>query len=371
MQDEATGKPKRVRMEAYPVASKLVNSLMAAVMRAVRTTPVLKFKLFQANFHSTLSGQAMVTLVYHKKLDDAWTEAAKALRTEVAAATGMTAPLHIIGRSRKQRVCLDAGQVQEELEVEGRGLLSYIQVEGAFSQPNSGICRSMLGWAVAATAGSQDHDFLELYCGNGNFTVAVAPNFRQVVATEMSKSAVAAARENLAANDVTNTFLARMSSEEFVEAWRTGRSFKRLEGLDLTALDLKTLLVDPPRAGLDEGTVQVARQFERVLYISCNPHTLQRDLRAMADVFSIEKFAIFDQFPYTGHIECGVYLRRKEDAPAPTMLPAAAAAGAGAAGGEKETAAEEAAPAAEAQQAEEESKARLKRKAADEPAPAE
>lgn len=357
-------------MDSYPVASQLVNALMAAVMGVVRTQPVLKHKLFQANFHSTLSGQAMVTLVYHKKLDDTWTDAAKALRAEVAAAAGMAAPLHIIGRSRKQRVCLEAGQVQEELEVEGRGTLRYMQVEAAFSQPNAGICRSMLGWAVAATAGSQDHDFLELYCGNGNFTVAVAPNFRRVIATEMAKSSVAAARENLAANGVTNTFVARMSSEEFVEAWRSGRSFKRLEDVDLKAYNLSTLLVDPPRAGLDEGTVQVARQFERVLYISCNPHTLQRDLRAMADVFSIEKFAIFDQFPYTGHIECGVYLRRRADAPAPTTLAAAATDdGEGQAAGK-------AAPEADGEEmgearSGEEGPHGLKRKAADQPAPAE
>ena len=52
------------------------------------------------------------------------------------------------------------------------------QVEGAFSQPNGGMCAKMLAWAKRVTRGSGEHDLLELYCGNGNFTVALAPNFR-------------------------------------------------------------------------------------------------------------------------------------------------------------------------------------------------
>jgi tRNA/tmRNA/rRNA uracil-C5-methylase (TrmA/RlmC/RlmD family) len=51
------------------------------------------------------------------------------------------------------------------------------QVEGAFSQPNSTVCQKMLGWAADVTCGSAG-DLLELYCGNANFTVALAPSFR-------------------------------------------------------------------------------------------------------------------------------------------------------------------------------------------------
>ena len=64
------------------------------------------------------------------------------------------------------------------------------------------------------------------------------------------------------------------------------------------------------------GTLGLLRQFERVVYVSCNPETLKRDLSAVADAYEIERFAMFDQFPYTHHVECGVYLRRKPDAAA-------------------------------------------------------
>jgi tRNA (uracil-5-)-methyltransferase len=131
------------------------------------------------------------------------------------------------------------------------------------------------------------------------------------VATEVSKSAVAAARRNFEANGVTNGFVARMSSEEFVEAWHSGRQYTRLSGIDLAACDFKTIFVDPPRAGLDEATLKLLREFERVVYVSCNPETLHRDVSAVADRFEIAGMAMFDQFPYTHHVECGVYLVKK------------------------------------------------------------
>jgi tRNA (uracil-5-)-methyltransferase len=292
---------------------------MPRVMEAVHGNIVLRKKLFQANFHTTLAGNAMVTLIYHRKLDDEWTEAAKQLREDLAKIPGLVAPPHIIGRSRKQKIFLDLNEVEEVLDVPGRGTLRYIQVEGAFSQPNAGICTSMLGWAVDVTQGTgTDHDLLELYCGNGNFTAALAPNFRRVVATEISKSSVAAAKRNFEANKVENVFVARMSSEEFTEAWQTGKKFNRLEGINLQEYDFKTLLVDPPRAGLDDETIKVVRDFERVVYISCNPETLKRDVQLVSDLFTVERFAMFDQFPYTHHVECGVYLVRKPDAPPPS-----------------------------------------------------
>jgi tRNA (uracil-5-)-methyltransferase len=310
--DEESGERRRIRVETFPVASELINHLMHHVMTAVRSSHMLRHKLFQANFHTTLSGQAMITLIYHKKLDDAWTQEAKQLRAGLADVPGATTLPHVIGRSRKTRLLLDDGEVEEVLDVPGRGELKYVQVEGAFSQPNGGICRSMLGWAVDVTSGSQDHDLLELYCGNGNFTAAVAPNFRRVMATEVSKSAVAAARRNFESNGLSNVLVARMRSEEFVEAWRSGRKYQRLENTDLKTYDFKTLLVDPPRSGLDDETRLLAREFERIVYISCNPETLRRDVAALRDAFEVQRFAMFDQFPYTHHVECGVYLVKRE-----------------------------------------------------------
>lgn len=130
---------------------------------------------------------------------------------------------------------------------------------------------------------------------------------------QVSKAAVAAARDNIEANDCSNIFIARMSSEEFVEAWRNKTPKHRLKGLDWDSLHLRTLVVDPPRAGLDEQTERLMAEFERVLYISCNPETLHANLQRVKGTHRVERFALFDQFPGTPHIECGVYLVRQPD----------------------------------------------------------
>ena len=82
----------------------------------------------QVNFHTTVSGQAMMTMIYHRKLDEVWTAAAQKLRKVLGACPSSTQPsVHIIGRSRKQKIELDAGHVIETLDVGDRQLI-YKQV---------------------------------------------------------------------------------------------------------------------------------------------------------------------------------------------------------------------------------------------------
>jgi tRNA (uracil-5-)-methyltransferase len=71
------------------------------------------------------------------------------------------------------------------------------------------------------------------------------------------------------------------------------------------------VLVDPPRAGLDEGTTGLISDMEHIIYISCNPETLARDLEQLTQTHTVTLAAIFDQFPHTSHIECGVFLQRR------------------------------------------------------------
>ena len=66
--------------------------------------------------------------------------------------------------------------------------------------------------------------------------------------------------------------------------------------------------MDPPRAGLDPATVELARRFDKILYISCNPMTMKNNLESLASTHRVEKFAVFDQFPWTHHLECGALL---------------------------------------------------------------
>lgn len=299
---EIPGKKRVIRLDTYPVASRQINDLMPRLLEAVRDNTVLRRKLFQAEFLTTLSGDALITLIYHRQLDDEWEVEARKLQTRLGAM--------IIGRARKQRRVLERDHVWERLRVDSREF-HYQQVENSFTQPNAAICQSMLSWARDVTQGSEARDLVEFYCGNGNFTVALAENFRRVLATEISRTSVASAKTNLAANGIDNAYVARMSAEEFAAALRGDKGGRRVAEMALDDYDFCTVLVDPPRAGLDKASCDQLRGYDRIVYISCNPETLAENLAHLGRTHAVTRFALFDQFPWTPHCECGVVLDKR------------------------------------------------------------
>jgi tRNA (uracil-5-)-methyltransferase len=290
-------------IEAFPIAGPRITEAMAPLREALQGSTELRRKLFQVEFLSTLSGELLITLIYHRPLDDAWHARARALTRSLSC--------KIIGRSRKQKRVLDTDWVEEVIKVEGRAFC-YRQPEQCFTQPNGFINQKMMGWLLDQ-CDKTDTDLLELYCGIGNFTLPFSQRFRNVLATELSKPATAAARWNAEANQSYNIELARLSAEEMTAAMAGERPFRRLADLKQSLADYQfdTLLVDPPRAGLDAATLGLASSFKRVLYISCNPETLSDNLATLSSTHNIESLAFFDQFPYTHHLESGVVLSKK------------------------------------------------------------
>ncbi|ANC01652.1 MULTISPECIES: tRNA (uridine(54)-C5)-methyltransferase TrmA [Pseudomonas] len=294
-------KHKAILIDDFPIASQRINELMPRLKAAWQGNEDLSNRLFQVEFLTTLAGDAMVTLCYHRPLDEAWEAAAQ----QLAAQLGVS----VIGRSKGKRVVIGRDYAVEKLDIAGR-TFSYRQPEGAFTQPNGAVNQKMLGWACEAM-GERSDDLLELYCGNGNFTLPLATRARQVLATEISKTSVNAALHNLDENGIDNVRLVRLSAEELTEALNEVRPFRRLEGIDLKSYDFGTVFVDPPRAGMDPDTCELTRRFERILYISCNPETLAQNIAQLHDTHRIERCALFDQFPYTHHMESGVLLVRR------------------------------------------------------------
>ena len=297
---------QRIRVDSFPAASELINALMSAMIDGVRNNPVLRHKLFQIDYLSTQSDQAVVSLLYHKKLDEEWQAQAADLRDALRA---KNLNVHLIGRATKTKIALDQDFIDERLVVDGKEMI-YRQVENSFTQPNAAMNVQMLEWALDVTRGSQG-DLLELYCGNGNFSLALARNFRRVLATEIAKPSVAAAQYNIAANHIDNVQIIRMAAEEFTQAMNGVREFNRLQGIDLKSYQCETIFVDPPRSGLDDETVKMVQAYSRILYISCNPQTLCQNLETLSQTHNVERLALFDQFPYTHHMECGVLLSAK------------------------------------------------------------
>ena len=117
--------------------------------------------------------------------------------------------------------------------------------------------------------------------------------------------------ENIEKNQRENIQLVRLSAEEVSQALSGVREFRRLANIDLDDYKFSTVFVDPPRAGIDDATLDFIKHFQNIIYISCNPETLKRDLDTLSSHFDVKKMALFDQFPYTEHRECGALLTQK------------------------------------------------------------
>lgn len=336
----------RVVVEYFPMGTRIIaDVLMPRTREVLREEEALRQRLFQINFHATQHGDAVVSLLYRSPmarvrrrlgrkgkestepetnaagdaLTDAWEAAAKRLHAALDGAS-------IVGRIRGKKRVVGRDWVEERLAVRGVEVpLRYRQLEGFFSQPNPAVAQHMLSWARAVARGDaavvgedsqpRGDDLLELYCGNGNFTVALAPCFRRALGTELVKALVHVARVNAEANVVANVDFVRISSEDLLQAMDGVREYDRLAHLDFARYDFRTVLVDPPRAGLGpEVSEGLGARFERIVYISCNPGTCREDLDILSRTHRVQRFALFDQFPYTHHLEMGVLLVRRSPA---------------------------------------------------------
>ncbi|MBE2294312.1 MAG: 23S rRNA (uracil(1939)-C(5))-methyltransferase RlmD [Phycisphaerales bacterium] len=163
-----------------------------------------------------------------------------------------------------------------------------------FIQVNAAINRQLVGRACELLQLGPEHRVLDLFCGLGNFTLALARRAREVVGVEGDASLVAWARHNATHNAVENAFFhaADLTGDLSDQLWAKG-------GYD-------RILLDPPRSGALEMVPHVvALGAKRVVYVSCHPATLARDIGVLVHRYGyrLESAGILDMFPHTAHVE--------------------------------------------------------------------
>ncbi len=296
---------QKYRVDSLNSACLLINNAMQSTIQFIKNSPLLRQKLFQIDYLASSTNELVISLLYHKQLEDSWEIEAQALATSLK----HLGRINIIGRAKKQKRVVGVDFVIESVKIKNKKY-SFKQIENSFTQPNAQINEKMIEWVIEKAA-NEDRDLLELYCGAGNFSIPLSHYFRSVLATEISKTSVNAAQDNISDNSVKNLKIARLSSEEFVQAFNRERAFNRLAGIILDDYDFSTVLVDPPRAGCDPTTLKLMSAFDTIVYISCNPATLIDNIRELSSTHRINDFAFFDQFPFTPHMESGVVLVKK------------------------------------------------------------
>ncbi|HYP02438.1 MAG TPA: class I SAM-dependent RNA methyltransferase [Pyrinomonadaceae bacterium] len=167
-----------------------------------------------------------------------------------------------------------------------------------FFQINHALLEPLLAEALRGAGGETA---LDLYCGVGLFTLPLARRFARVTGVEGNASATAFARLNLADAGLANAEI------------KTARVGEWLAPNAASLAPVDFLLLDPPRAGAEAETIAgiLATEPQRIAYVSCDPATLARDLRALLEAgFTLDTIRAFDMFPQTHHVETVVHLTR-------------------------------------------------------------
>lgn len=172
----------------------------------------------------------------------------------------------------------------------------------SFYQVNSLQTEKLYQTAVAFADIQPSDVVIDAYCGIGTMTLAFAEQAEHVYGVEVVKEAIDDAKENAKLNQIDNvTFEA-----DFAEKWMVEQKNKGMKA--------DVIVVDPPRKGVDEKFIEAALTVEpsRIVYVSCNPSTLARDVKLITDSgkYEVKEIQPVDMFPQTNHIETVVLMSR-------------------------------------------------------------
>lgn len=254
--------------------------------------------------HLQSTGECAVNLVAASEdvpALDAWARGIAALSPAVRSVTlGLNRSQANVAFAEEERVLWGRPAIVERLLG-----LEFEASAGAFLQTNSRQAEALYAAALAAAAPTGSETVLDLYCGTGTLTLILARAAREVVGVESVDAAVEAARRNAERNGITNARFVAGEARRVLREWARGeRAGRPRPGV---------VVVDPPRAGLHPRVVARIAELEprRIVYVSCNPATLARDVKDFAGPgYRLIETTPFDLFPHTPHIECVARLER-------------------------------------------------------------
>ncbi len=168
----------------------------------------------------------------------------------------------------------------------------------SFFQVNGMQAEKMYDTAIKLAKLKKDDVVLDLYCGTGTIGMILSGHVKKVIGVEIVEDAIKDARQNLIVNGISNV--------DFICGDATKVISKIKEKIDV-------IFVDPPRSGIDRKAIAIIKKImpRKMVYISCNPVTMARDLSYLNDLYDINNVVPFDMFPNTAHVEAICVLERR------------------------------------------------------------
>ncbi len=290
------------------LADENINTLFSACRTWAKTCG-LSFYDRKANIgllryaviRSTTLGQTMVTIVTSAPADDVEREAVKTALEKLAQDSSATTLIWAINHT-----ITDVSHGGENIVISGPG---YIEEEiastryrispNAFFQTNPHAAPSLLQVVSDFLGDLSGKTFLDLYCGTGFFSLALAGKADKTIGVELVEDAIKDAQANAELNGLADkvTYLAQPA-----------------ENVDWLAYNADVVLLDPPRAGLHPSTLAdllKPNAPEHVVYVSCNYKNLARELAILQNHYTVLDVKAVDMFPHTPHVEVVANLQKK------------------------------------------------------------
>lgn len=198
--------------------------------------------------------------------------------------------------ANKNIICYGEGFIYDKL-----GDYTFKISPNSFYQINPKQTEKLYNLAIEKAELKQDDILADLYCGIGTIGIFASKFVKKVYGIEIVESAIRDANENAKLNNVDNI--------EFIQ----GDTEEAFDSLLKNNVKPTVVIVDPPRKGLDDKTIENLKKLklDRLVYVSCNPATLVRDLAKFEESYKIKSITPVDNFCYSAHVECIAVLEQK------------------------------------------------------------
>lgn len=266
---------KNVKIISCPIADSKINGAISRLSDVLSSLGDPRYPL-EKIYLSSDGMSAYITLVPHP-------------RTAPSSLGALVRHLQRFEETSKVSVI---GNREIEFEFSLRGY-RFLTSPSVFNQSNTPVNEAVIDTVLSWSELKGTETVLELYSGIGNFSVPLAAGAMQVICVEISKRSAAFARRNAELNGIRNIIFKSESCEEYLSGRANG-----IESGDI-------VILDPPREGAKDAVPGITRLSpEKIIYVSCDPATLARDLKAFgAAGYELSRIRPFDMFPETYHIE--------------------------------------------------------------------
>ncbi len=250
--------------------------------------------------HSVKTGEVLIHIITtpttSKKTADIIKALAFFLQKEFSYVTGV---VHGVRRAKT-----NIAKSEKTLVVFGRDLITeqigdiHYQINAhSFFQTNTHAAQSLYALADKAAALTGSEYLLDLYCGTGGFGLALAHKAKKVIGVEHVVSAICDAKKNAEKNKLRNCCFFCEDVLEFM---------KKIQKTP------QVVLTDPARTGMHPAAIDMLLSCgpQTIIYVSCNPATLARDIKKLLKKYTLSKVWPVDMFPHTGHVECVARLQK-------------------------------------------------------------